>query len=109
MRSAKWPNKHAHIADVRYWAYAHKKETKEQRCLDSKFSEEAVLQGQTRGRGPRAHPQLAVDGVEVPLDCSGAQEEFLGDLWVGEPFGYEPQYLYLPRCELGRVLARGGG
>ena len=51
-----------------------------------------------RGCGPRVHPQLAVDGVEVPLDRSGAKEQFLGDLWVGEPFGYEPQYLYLPRC-----------
>jgi hypothetical protein len=50
-------------------------------------SEEAVLQGKTRGRRTRTHPQLAVDGVEVPLDCSGTQEESLGDLWVGETFG----------------------
>ena len=57
-----------------------------------------MLQGEMRGCGPRVHPQLAVDGVEVPLDRSGAKEQFLGDLWVGEPFGYEPQYLYLPRC-----------
>jgi hypothetical protein len=70
--------------------------------------EEAVLNGEACRCGTRACPKLMVDGVEVPLDCSGAQEESLGNLGVGEPFCHQPEYLNLPRAKPRRMLGRGG-
>src|SRR5215218_1380743 len=46
-------------------------------------SDEVVLDGEARGCRPRAHSELAVDGVEVPLDGAGAKKEPLSDLGIG--------------------------
>jgi len=70
-------------------------------------SDQAVLDGEARSRCPRAHSQLAVDGAEVPVDGAGAKEEPVGNLGAGEPFGHQPEHLYLPGCEPGRMLGRG--
>ena len=53
-------------------------------------SEEPVVYGEAHSRGSGAHPQLVVDGVEVPVDGAGAEEEPLGNLGVGESFGHKP-------------------
>ena len=44
----------------------------------------------------RAHSDLVVDRVEVPLDGARAEEELFSDLSVGETASHEPQHLYLP-------------
>ena len=53
-------------------------------------SGEALLYGEARGRAARSHSQLAVDGVEVPVDGAGAYEEPLGDLSVGHSASHQP-------------------
>ena len=53
-------------------------------------SGEVVLYGEARGRTPGTHSYLVVDGVEVPMDGAGTEEEPLGDLSVGEPFCHKP-------------------
>ncbi len=45
--------------------------------------------------GARVEPQLAVDRAQVPIDCAGTEEEFLGDLGVGEPGGDQAQHFGL--------------
>ena len=63
-----------------------------------------MLAGEARRSSTRAHPQLLIDRVEMGVYCAGAQEEFLGDLGVGEASGCQLEYLDLPGGEPGRIL-----
>src|SRR5918998_5988692 len=68
---------------------------------ETRVSDEVVFGGEARGGGPRAHAQLAVDRVEVPVDGVGAYEELPCHLAAGHPACHQPQHLDLACAQPG--------
>jgi hypothetical protein len=61
-------------------------------CKLGRRSGETVFQRKARGRYAGVHPQFVVDGGQVGVDRTGAQEELFSDLSASEPFDNQPQY-----------------
>src|SRR5438128_4646657 len=69
--------------------------------------EERQGAGAGDGLGPRVHSQLAVDALQVRLDCATRDVEAAGDLLVDEAGREQLQHLLLARAERLRQAIRG--
>ena len=76
-------------------------------------SGQVVLEGEGRGGGSRRHADLAEDVAEVAPDSVLADDQYRGDVAVGQAPGDQLQHLDLPIAQrlgvLGRTAGKGTG
>jgi len=65
--------------------------------------EQVMLDGIVCGRDPRGKAQLAVDGADMRMDGTRADDQALGHLGIGEPLCQQEQYLHFAS---GQVVCR---